>query len=116
MYGIRRLNGAINSKRLMLSLTAVIAISAPALLLAMMLIQPYGGRLRLHAVLHPDHVRAACREPLILISARKRFGISQRWVTAALLLLIAVPFAWQMMMVFRYLVAKFNGYRSDPGR
>ena len=47
---------------------------------------------------------------LVLIAAGKRFGIPQRWVTAAVLLLIAVPFAWQLMMVFLYSVAKFNGY------
>ncbi|WP_066954487.1 hypothetical protein [Methanoculleus thermophilus] len=110
VYGIRRLNGAINSKRLMLSLTAVIAISAPALLLAMMLIQPYGGRYAGYTQFFTQITSVLLAATLILIAARERFGISQRWVTAALLLLVAVPFGWQMMMVFLYSVAKFNGY------
>jgi len=41
---------------------------------------------------------------------RKRFGIPHAWIAAALLPLIAVPFAWQLMMVFFYSVAKLNGY------
>lgn len=110
VYGIRRLNGAINSKRLMLSLTAVIAISAPALLLAMMLIQPYGGRYAGYTQFFTQITFALLAVTLVLMAVRKRFGIPQAWVTAALLLLVAVPFGWQMMMVFLYSVAKFNGY------
>jgi hypothetical protein len=109
VYAVSRL-GSADPKRRTLSLAAVIAVSAPVLLVVMMLFQPYGGLYAGYTMFFTQITFALLGATLILIAAGKRFGIPQRWVTAAVLLLIAVPFAWQLMMVFLYSVAKFNGY------
>lgn len=109
VYAVSRL-GSTDPKRRTLSLAAVIAVSAPVLLVVMMLFQPYGGQYAGYTLFFTRVTFVLLAVTLVLIAAGKRFGIPQRWVMAAVLLLIAVPFAWQMMMVFLYSVAKFNGY------
>ncbi|CVK33645.1 hypothetical protein [Methanoculleus bourgensis] len=80
------------------------------LLLALMLFQPYGGQYAGYTMFFSRITFVLLAVTLFLMIVRKRFSIPGTWVTAALLLLIAVPFAWQVMMVFLYSVAKFNGY------
>ena len=109
VYGIRRLAGT-DPKKMMLWQVAAIAVSAPVLLVAMMLFQPYGGQYAGYTQFFTQITFALLAATLVLMAARKRFGIPQAWITAALLLLVATPFAWQLMMVFLYSVAKFNGY------
>ncbi len=109
VYGISRLASA-NPKRRALWQVAVIGVAAPVLLLALMLIQPYGGQYPGYTLFFTRITFVMLAVTLILIAVRKRFSIPGTWLTAALLLLIAVPFAWQVMMVFLYSVAKFNGY------
>ncbi|WP_292385278.1 hypothetical protein [Methanoculleus sp. UBA430] len=108
-YAVSRLSSA-DPKRQTLSLAAVIAVSAPVLLVVMMLFQPYGGLYAGYTMFFTQITFALLGATLILIAAGERFGVPPRWVTAALLLLIAAPFAWQLMMLFLYSVAKFNGY------
>ncbi|WP_214084070.1 hypothetical protein [Methanoculleus sp.] len=110
VYAISRLNGAVDPKRRMLWQIAVIGVSAPTLLIAMMLIQPYGGQYAGYTMFFTQITFGLLAVTLVLIAARKRFNIPNTWIAAALLLLVAVPFAWQLMMVFLYSVAKFNGY------
>jgi len=110
VYAVSRLNGAVDPKQRTLRQIAVISVSAPALLVAMMLIQPYGGQYAGYTMFFTWIVLILLAITLVLIAARKRFGIPHTWIAAALLLLVAVPFAWQLMMVFLYSVAKFNGY------
>ncbi|WP_292520699.1 hypothetical protein [Methanoculleus sp.] len=110
VYAISRLNGTIDPKRRTLWQIAVVAVSAPALLVAMMLIQPYDGLYAGYTMFFTQITFVLLAVTLILIVARKRFGIPDTWIAAVLLLLVAVPFAWQLMMVFFYSVAKFNGY------
>jgi hypothetical protein len=109
VYAVSRL-GSADPKRRTLWQIAAIAVSAPVLLVAMMLFQPYGGQYAGYTLFFTRVTFVLLALVLVLIAAGKRFGIPQRWVTAAVLLLIAVPFAWQLMMVFLYSVAKFNGY------
>lgn len=109
VYGIRRLVDA-GSKRMALSLTAIIAVSAPVFLVAMMLIQPYGGQYAGYTAFFTQITFVLLAVTLILMIVRKRLNVPQIWINGALLLLVATPFAWQFMMVFLYSVAKFNGY------
>lgn len=108
-YALSRLSSA-DSKRRTLWQIAAIAVSAPVLLVTMMLFQPYGGLYAGYTQFFTQVTFMLLGATLILIAVQKRFGIPDKWITAALLLLIAVPFAWQLMMVFLYSVAKFNGY------
>ncbi len=110
VYAISRLNGDGDPKRWALSLATVIGTATPVLLLAMMLIQPYGSQYAGYTQFFTQITFVLLAVTLILIAARTRLDIPRRWVTGVFLLLIAVPFAWQMMMVFLYSVAKFNGY------
>ena len=110
VYAVSRLADATDPKRMTLWQVAVIGVSAPALLVAMMLIQPYGGQYAGYTMFFTRITFGLLAVILILIVTRKRFGTPQAWITAALLLLVAVPFAWQLMMVFLYSVTKFNGY------
>ena len=110
VYTIWRLNGTVDPKRRALWQMIVIGVSAPVLLVALLLIQPYGGQYAGYTQFFTQITFALLAVTLILIAAKKRFGISKAWIAAALLLLVAVPFAWQLMMVFLYSVAKFNGY------
>ncbi len=107
-YAVSRLNGT-DPKRRTLWQVAAIGISAPVLLIAMMLIQPYGGQYTGYTLFFTQIVFVLLAVTLILIAAKKWFGIPDAWFAAALLL-VAVPFAWQLMMVFLYSAAKFNGY------
>jgi len=109
VYAVSRLNDA-DPKRRTLWQVAAIGVSAPVLLVAMMLFQPYGGLYAGYTLFFTRITFVLLAITLILIAARKRFGIPNTWIAAALLLLVAVPFAWQLMMVFLYSVAKFNGY------
>ncbi|MCK8517546.1 hypothetical protein [Methanoculleus sp. 7T] len=110
VYAVSRLADATDPKRMTLWQVAVIGVSAPALLVAMMLIQPYGGQYAGYTMFFTQITFALLAVTLVLIAAKKRFGIPSGWIATALLILVAVPFAWQLMMVFLYSVAKFNGY------
>lgn len=110
VYAIWRLNGDADPKRRALWQMAVIGVVAPVLLVALMLIQPYGGQYAGYTQFFTQTTFVLLAATLILIAVRKRFGLPNAWITVALLLLIAIPFAWQLMMVFLYSVAKFNGY------
>ncbi len=109
VYGIWRLGGA-DSKRMALSQIGAIAVLTPTLLLALMLFQPYGGQYAGYTIFFTRVTFVLLAAVLVLMVARWRSGVPKAWVTGALVLLIAAPFAWQMMMVFLYSVAKFNGY------
>jgi len=109
VYGISRLSD-VSPKRRALWQMAIIGVSAPVLLVAQMLTQPYGGQYAGYTMFFSRLTFVLLAATLILIAVRKRFGISNTWIAAALLLLVAVPFAWQLMMVLLYSVAKFNGY------
>ena len=109
VYSIWRLRDA-GSKRMALSQIGAIAVLTPALLLALMLFQPYGGKYAGYTLFFTRVTFVVLAVVLVLMVARWRSGVPKAWVTGALVLLIAAPFAWQMMMVFLYSVAKFNGY------
>ncbi len=110
VYSISRLNRTADPKRWALSLVAAIGIATPVLLVALMLIQPYGGQYAGYVMFFTRITFLLLAATIILMAVRKRFAIPRAWTTASLLFLIAVPFAWQLMMVFLYSVAKFNGY------
>lgn len=110
VYAVSRFNGGFSARKKTLRQIAVLAVAAPVLLVALLLIQPYGGQYAGYTVFFTQITFVLLAVTLILIAAQKRFGIPHAWSTAALLLLIAVPFTWQLMMVFLYSVAKFNGY------
>ncbi len=76
----------------------------------MMLIQPYGGQYAGYTMFFTQIIFILLAVILVLLAARKQFNVPNAWIAAILLLLVAVPFAWQLMMVFLYSVAKFNGY------
>ncbi|NLM30419.1 MAG: hypothetical protein GX216_08360 [Methanomicrobiales archaeon] len=109
VYSIWRLRDA-GSKRMALSQIGAIAVLTPALLLALMLFQPYGGKYAGYTLFFTRVTFVVLAVVLVLMVARWRSGVPKAWVTGALVLLIAAPFAWQMMMLFLYSVAKFNGY------
>ena len=109
VYGISRLSSADPKQRTLWQVAAISA-SAPVLLLALMLFQPYGGQYAGYTMFFSRVTFVLLAVTLVLMGVRKRLGIPQTWITAALLLLVAVPFVWQLMMVFLYSVAKFNGY------
>ncbi len=75
-----------------------------------MLFQPYGGQYAGYTMFFTRVTFVLLAVVLVLMVMRWRSGVPAAWVTGALVLLIAAPFAWQMMMVFLYSVAKFNGY------
>lgn len=110
IYAIWRLNSAIDWKRETLWQVAVIGISTPMFLVVMMLVQPYGGRYPGYTQFFTQIAFVLLIATLVLLAVRKRYGIPNSWIAASLLLLIATPFAWQMMMLLLYSVAKFNGY------
>ncbi len=110
VYAISRFNGEYSPRKRALWQMAVVAVSAPVLLIAMMLIHPTGAQYADYVMFFTRISFVLLAVTLILIAARKRFEISHAWIAAALLLLIAIPFAWQLMMVFLYSAAKFNGY------
>lgn len=110
VYAISRFNGGVEPKRRAFWQIAAIGVVAPVLLVAMMLIQPYGGQYPGYTMFFTQITFALLAAALVLIAVKKRFGIPDAWIAAVLLLLVAVPFTWQLMMVFFYSVAKFNGY------
>ncbi|WP_074369499.1 glycosyltransferase family 39 protein [Methanoculleus chikugoensis] len=110
IYAISRFNGGVEPKRRTFWQIAAIGVVAPVLLVAMMLIQPYGGQYPGYTMFFTQITFALLAAALVLIAVKKRFGIPDAWIAAVLLLLVAVPFTWQLMMVFLYSVAKFNGY------
>ncbi|MCC7556635.1 MAG: hypothetical protein KO254_11105, partial [Methanoculleus marisnigri] len=110
VYAISRFNGEYNPRKRTLLQMVVLVVSAPVLLIVMMLIYPTGAQYADYVVFFARIVFVLLAVTLALIAARKRFEIPHAWIAAAMLLLIAVPFAWQLMMVFLYSAAKFNGY------
>ena len=110
VYAVSRLNGDVEPKQRALWQATAIAVSAPVLLIVMIHFQPYSGEYAGYTLFFTQVTFVLLAVTLALIAVRKRLGIPQIWVVVVLLLLIAVPFAWQLMMVFLYSVAKFNGY------
>lgn len=110
IYAISHLNGDVEPERRTVWQMVVIGVAAPVLLITMMLIHPSGAQYADYVIFFTWIVFVLLAATLIPLAMKKRFGIPDAWVAAALLLLITVPFAWQLMMVFLYSAAKFNGY------
>ena len=88
-----------------------ILIGAPILLIGMLLIQPFGG-----GFFYYNYTLSLCSFGLLLLLIvqyliMEFFGRWNTWaVRGNLLLLLVVPIAWQLMMVFLFSMAKFDGY------
>jgi len=88
-----------------------ILIGAPILLIGMLFIQPFGG-----GFFYYNYALSLCSFGFLflLIIQYLIMEVFGRWNTWAirgnLLLLLVVPIAWQLMMVFLFSIAKFDGY------
>jgi len=117
VYAISRFNGGVEPKRRTFWQIAAIGVVAPVLLVAMMLIQPYGGQYPGYTMFFTQITFALLAAALVLIAVKKRFGIPDAWIAAVLLLLVAVPFTWQLMMVFFLLRGEVQRLPTlDPAR
>jgi hypothetical protein len=88
-----------------------IFIGAPVLLIGTLLIQPFGG-----GFFYYNYSLSLCSFGLLFILTiqflvMEFFGIwHSGMMKGNLILLLVVPIAWQIMMVFLFSIAKFDGY------
>lgn len=86
-------------------------IGSPVLLIIMLLIQPFGG-----GFFYYTYTLTLCSYGfLIIFVIQYMFGeLFDRWnrhlIQLNFLLLLITPLAWQIMMVFLFSIAKFDGY------
>ena len=109
-YAIRYVSEPVEGKEKAFSALIAIAIVTPLTILALLLFQPFGGCYSGYTQFYNVTVFLLLSLALAVFALHLTGMISTRWLVAAVVLLIAVPLGWQMMMVFLYSVAKFNGY------
>lgn len=90
--------------------TLSIVTLTPVLLIAMLLVQPYGGYYAGYIAFFTQLVFTLLIVSLIAMYLRSSGKFSTTSVHAALILLLTAPLAWQAMMLFLYSISKFNGY------
>jgi len=110
VYAIRYVTEPVGGKEKTFSALASVAIVTPLTILALLLFQPFGGRYSGYTQFFSVIVSLLLLLTLAFFALHLKGMISTRWLIAVIALLIAVPLGWQMMMVFLYSVAKFNGY------
>lgn len=99
-----------NKKELINSLPKYLLIIAPALLLALLLIQPFGST-TIDQVFALTLITYIVMLLTIICAALKVYGkIGERPVIILIMILITLPFTWQMFNLFILSAAKFNGY------
>ncbi|RXE55294.1 hypothetical protein ABH15_10985 [Methanoculleus taiwanensis] len=87
-----------------------IAILTPAVLIIMLLIQPYGGYYAGYTAFFTQMTFSLLVISFIAVYLKHTKRISPQGLYASIILVLTVPLVWQMMMLFLYSVSKFNGY------
>jgi len=99
-----------NKKALAVTLSKYLLIVTPVLLFVLLLIHPFGSS-REDYILALALVSYAALLLTIVGAALKINGkIGERTFIILLMLMITIPFAWQMLNLFILSGAKFNGY------
>lgn len=82
----------------------------PLLILSIMIFQPYGGAYLGYTTFF-SHLTYVVLSVTLVSLITQFLGIMRKgWIYIAIAMLIAVPLGWQIMMLFLYSIAKFNGY------
>jgi hypothetical protein len=110
LFVINSLISKDNKKVLIDSLPKYLIVITPILLIALLLIQPFGSKPEGHvfALTIITYIVLI----LTIICAVLKFSgkINERLFISSMMILIALPFAWQMFSLFVLSAAKFNGY------
>lgn len=109
VMGITSLYKKFSGKLMVVRLVASVLIITPVFLLSLMILQPFGGYYSGYTLFFKSCIAltlALCLGTLIFSKSRQKMMIFS-WL---LVILLAIPFAWQVMMLFLYSVGKFNGY------
>jgi hypothetical protein len=97
-------------KELLKQYITIAIISVPVLLLLLLIFKPFGGLYRGYSLFF-ELLTYLVMGLLLIIWLIYRKGLIQfRYLVVGVLVLLAIPFSWQMMMVFLYSAGKFNGY------
>jgi hypothetical protein len=79
-------------------------------LISLMVFQPFGGFYKGYSLFYQVLTYCVIGVLIVLFILYRNGTIQFRYLAAGILILLAIPLSWQMMMVFLYSVAKFNGY------
>lgn len=85
-------------------------ILVPFFLISLMVFQPFGGFYKGYSLFYQVLTYCVIGLLIVLFILYRNGTIPFRWLAAGVLVLLAIPLSWQMMMVFLYSVTKFNGY------
>jgi hypothetical protein len=110
LYAIRVGIQQLTQKQLSLFTSLAVLLVSPFLLLTIMLTQPFGGMYAGYTMFFTNAAFIVTFAVLLLILLNNFGIVSARWTMAGIALLVSIPLGWQMMMLFLYSIAKFNGY------
>lgn len=110
LFVINSLISKDNKKELVHSLPKYLLVIAPVLLISLLLIKPFGSATEGH-VLALTLITYIILLLTIICAALKIYGkIGEKPFIILMMILIALPFAWQMLYLFILSAGKFNGY------
>jgi len=111
VYAIWAGVGQSREKALALVTGASELVITPLLIIIMLLVQPYGGLYAGYTAFFTQATFIVLAAAVVMLfAAAVEGGLKSLWLMGAIVLLIAIPLGWQVMMLFLYSVAKFNGY------
>ncbi len=99
-----------NKKELVNSLPKYLLVITPVLLIALLLIQPFGSTTEGQVFTLTLMTYIALLLTIICATLKIYGKIGEKHFTILLMILIALPFAWQMFNLFILSAGKFNGY------
>jgi hypothetical protein len=100
----------INEKKTALAMVTSALTIVPAIILAMIFIQPYGGAYPGYTTFFMQLVYLMVVVTIIAFILVELKKISVNWFIVSVVLLVSIPLAWQFVMLFLYSTVKFNGY------
>ncbi|UUX91816.1 hypothetical protein [Methanoplanus endosymbiosus] len=100
----------INERKTALTMITSALTIVPAIILAMIFIQPYGGAYAGYTTFFMQLVYLMVVVTIIVFILVELKKISVNWFIVSVVLLVSIPLAWQFVMLFLYSTVKFNGY------
>jgi hypothetical protein len=97
-------------KDLLKKYLAIAIISVPVFFLLIIILQPFGGVYKGYSIFYELIIYLLFGLIFMGWLAYRRGLIKFQYLVMGILVLLAIPFSWQMMMVFLYSVVKFDGY------
>ncbi|KUK67824.1 MAG: hypothetical protein XD88_2139 [Methanocalculus sp. 52_23] len=110
ILAIHKLAGDISAKTIAMYGMLSVLLTTPLLILFIMIFQPYGGAYLGYTIFFSRLTYIILGAVLVTLILQALGIVKIKWTFVTIAVLVTIPLGWQIMMLFLYSIAKFNGY------